>query len=141
MITTIVSISFAFINVVTRPSVARKSVETTAFIGTYSVVTHCMVATAVHFALTLIDILAGVTVALESCQTAAIVRADGIYTKRMLTACGRISFTFINVLTRESISLEATITNTVEMSLIFWICFACGVSITKWLLAAVKTCR
>ena len=141
MNTTIVSISFAFINVVTRPSVARKSVETTAFIGTYSVVTHCMVATAVHFALTLIDILAGVTVALESCQTAAIVRADRIYTKRMLTACGRISFTFINVLTRESISLEATSTNTIEMSLIFWICFACSVSITKWLLAAVKTCR
>ena len=141
MNTTVVSISFAFINVVTRPSVARKSVETTAFIGTYSVVTHCMVATAVHFALTLIDILARVTATLESCQTAAIVRANGIYTKCMLTACGRISFTFINVLTRESISLEAIITNTVEMSLIFRICFACSVSITKWLLTAVKTCR
>ena len=141
MNTTVVSISFAFIYVVTRPSAARKSIETTAFKGTYSVVTHCMVATAVHFSLTLIDILAGVTVAVESCQTAAIVRANGIYTKCMLTACGSISFTFINVLTRESISFEAIITNTVEMSLIFWICLACSVSITKCLLTAVKTCR
>ena len=165
VITTIVFIGIAFINILTGSSIpqksfvtlttvransviawcmnttTRKSIETTAFIGTYNVVTHCMVATVVDFALTLIDILAGVTFAVESCQTAAIVRANGIYTKCMLTACGRISFTFINVLTRESISLEATITNTFEMSLIFWICFACSVSITKWLLAAVKTCR
>ena len=72
MNTTVVSISIAFINVVTRPSIALEPFQATAHVGADGVIAECVNTTGVCVSLAFIDIMTRPSITLESFQAIAL---------------------------------------------------------------------
>ena len=80
MITTLVFIGMAFINILTGSSIPHESFVTRTIVRADSVIAGCITATGVCVTLAFIDIMTRLSITLKSLQTTAHVGADSVIT-------------------------------------------------------------